>query len=119
MSHPHSVLAASRRTIASKEPCKHCGRTNHSSDTYFAKHLEKLTEFRARRAARGRGTPSTPRGSVSIAATSSASAPPLSWVLDSGVFFHVTFDPSHLVACKPVTDGALMYPTFLLYHSCL
>ena len=58
--HPHSVLAASQRTSAFKEPYKHCGRTNHSSDTCFAKHPEKLAEFRARRAARGRGTSSTP-----------------------------------------------------------
>jgi hypothetical protein len=78
--HPHSVLAASRRTSAFKEPYKHCGRTNHSSDTYFAKHLEKLAEFCARHAARGRGTSSTPRGlgpigSVFVAASSTVSAP--------------------------------------------
>jgi hypothetical protein len=73
-----------------------------------------LAEFRARRATRGRGTSSTPRGSggsgsvgsVSVAATSSAIAPSSSWVLDSGASFHVTSDSSCLVACKPVTDGA-------------
>ncbi|CAD6339258.1 unnamed protein product [Miscanthus lutarioriparius] len=72
--HPHSVLAASQRTSAFKEPYKHCGRTNHSSDTCFAKHPEKLAEFHARRAARGRGTSSTPRGSGSIGTVSVAAS---------------------------------------------
>ncbi|XP_021320482.1 uncharacterized protein LOC110436960 [Sorghum bicolor] len=106
---PHSVLAAShQRTTALKEPCKHCGRTNHSLDNCFAKHPEKLADFRARHAARGRGTSSTPRGSasgtVSVAASSTVGTPS-SWVLDSGASFHVTSDQSQLVACKPVTDG--------------
>ena len=61
---------------------------------------------RAARAARGRGVGSTPRGSVSIAATSPISAPQSSWVLDSGASFHVTSDQSQLVASKPVVDGA-------------
>jgi len=77
---------------------------------FIAKHPEKLAEFRARRAARGRGTSSIPRGSgsvgtVSVAASSTVSAPS-SWVLDCGASFHVTSDQSQLVACKPVTDGA-------------
>ena len=60
----------------------------------------------AARAARGRGVGSTPRGSVSIAATSPISAPQSSWVLDSGASFHVTSDQFQLVASKPVADGA-------------
>ena len=71
-------------------------------------HPEKLAEFRACRAARttrGRGTVSTPRGSVSVAAAAGGSASS-SWVLDSGASFHVTSDQSQLVACKPVADGA-------------
>jgi hypothetical protein len=112
VSQPHSVLVTShRRTSSFKEPCQHCGRTNHSSDTHFAKHPEKLAEFHAHRATRGRGTSSTPRGSgsvgsVYVAATSSAIAPSSSWVLDSGASFHVASDSSRLVACKLVTDGA-------------
>jgi hypothetical protein len=73
MSMSHTVLAASQRYNAppkgaSSEPCKHCGKKNHSSENCFSQHLEKLADFRARRAARatrGRGTGSTPRGSVS------------------------------------------------------
>ena len=61
---------------------------------------------RAARTARGRGVGSTPRGSVSIAATSPISAPQSSWVLDSGASFHVTSDQSQFVARKPVADGA-------------
>ncbi|CAD6234840.1 unnamed protein product [Miscanthus lutarioriparius] len=110
----HGVLAASRRTSApnstSAEPCKHCGRTGHLSENCFSHHPEKLAEYRARRAAhggrgRGRGTGSTPRGSVSVATSSTVSAPS-AWVLDSGASFHVTSDQSQLVACKPVPDGA-------------
>jgi len=107
---PHSVLAASQRSGAPKgtssEPCKHCGRTGHPPENCFVQHPQKLAEFRARRAARGRGTGSTSRGSVSIAAASPVSASSTSWVLDSGASFHVTSDQSHLVACKSVTDGA-------------
>jgi len=115
VSQPHSVLATShRKTSTTREPCQHCGKNTHSSDACFAKYPEKLAEFRARRAARGRGTSSTPRGSggsgsvgsVSVAATSSTTAPSSSWVLDSGASFHVTSDSSSLVSCKPVTDGA-------------
>jgi hypothetical protein len=139
------VLAAPhQRTSAFKEPYKHCGRTNHSSDTCFAKHPEKLVEFHARRAARGRGTSSTPRGSaggtVSVAASSTISATS-SWVLDSGASFHVTSNQFQLVACKPVIEVLLfrqlmvllaislimvyfaiiifLYPMFLLCLSCL
>jgi hypothetical protein len=139
------VLAAPhQRTSAFKEPYKHCGRINHSLDTCFAKHPKKLVEFRARRAARGRGTSSTPRGSaggtISVAASSIVSAPS-SWVLDSGASFHVKSDQSQLVACKLVTDGAsiqtadgtschithqgllcnnhFLYPMFHLCLSCL
>jgi hypothetical protein len=108
----HGVLAASQRTSApnstSAEPCRHCGRTGHLSDNCFSHHLEKLAEYRARRAAhggRGRGTGSTSRGSVSVVASSTISAPS-TWVLDSGASFHVTSDESQLVACKPVPDGA-------------
>ena len=106
----HGVLAASRRTSApnstSAEPCKHCGRTGHLSENCFSHHPEKLAEYRARRAAHGgRGTGSTPRGSVSVATSSTVSAPS-AWVLDSGASFHVTSDQSQLVACKPVPDGA-------------
>ena len=107
---PHSVLAAShQRTNASKEPCKHCGKTNHSLDNCFAKHPKKLAEFRARHAAHGRGTSSTPKGlasgTVCVASSSTVSAPS-SWVLDSGASFYVTSDQSQLVACKSVTNGA-------------
>jgi hypothetical protein len=104
----HGVLAASQRTSAalrssapnstSAEPCRHCGRTGHLSDNCFSHHPEKLAEYRARRAAhggrgRGRGTGSTSRGSVSVATSSTISAPS-TWVLDSGASFHVTSDQS-------------------------
>ncbi|XP_074560573.1 uncharacterized protein LOC141828529 [Curcuma longa] len=113
----HSVLAASQRISVPKsfssEPCKHCGKTGHLPENCFSIHPEKLVDYRARRAARGtargargRGTGSTPGGSVSIAAASPVTAPSSSWVLDSGASFHVTSDQSQLVACKPVTDGA-------------
>ncbi|KAJ1275776.1 hypothetical protein BS78_05G162300, partial [Paspalum vaginatum] len=76
---PHSVLAASHRTgthkPSSSEPCKHCGKTNHTLENCFSHHLEKLADFRARRAAhaaRERGTAYTPRGSVSVAVVSQA-----------------------------------------------
>ncbi|XP_066348310.1 uncharacterized protein [Miscanthus floridulus] len=107
---PHSVVAASQRTGVPKgtslEPCKYCGRTGHPLENCFVQHPQKLTEYRAHRAARGRGTGSTSRGAVSIAAASPVSASSTSWVLDSGACFHVTSDQSHLVACKSVTDGA-------------
>ena len=62
---------------------------------------------RAARAARGCGVGSTPRGSVSIAATSPISAPRSSWVLDSGASFHVTSDQSQLVARKQMVHPAI------------
>jgi hypothetical protein len=65
-----------------------------------------LTDFRARRAARGRGTGPPPRGSVVVAATSSACTSESAWVLDSGASFHVTSDQSKLASTTPVTDGA-------------
>ncbi|PUZ66410.1 hypothetical protein GQ55_3G306000 [Panicum hallii var. hallii] len=101
----HSVLAASQKN-SSSEPCEHCKKTTHRSANCFARYPEKLADFHARRAARGRGTTSTPRGFVSVAASSPVSAPSSSWVLDSGASFHVTSDQSQLVAHKPVTDGA-------------
>jgi len=106
----HSVLAAKKFSTpksVSLEPCPHCGKTGHTPENCFLHHPEKLAEFRARRAARttrGRGTVSTPRGSVSVAAAAGSSSS--SWVLDSGASFHVTSDQSQLVACKPVADGA-------------
>ena len=107
----HSVLAASQKFStpngASQEPCPHCGKTGHTLNNCFLHHPEKLAEFRARRAARttrGRGTVSTPRGSVSVAAAAGSSSS--SWVLDSGASFHVTSDQSQRVASKPVADGA-------------
>ncbi|XP_066337356.1 uncharacterized protein [Miscanthus floridulus] len=85
---PHIVLAASQRFGAPKgtssEPYKHCGRTGHPPENCFVQHPQKLAEFRARRATRGRGTGSTSRGSVFIAAASPVSASSTSWVLDSG-----------------------------------
>uniref|UniRef100_A0A0E0AZZ9 CCHC-type domain-containing protein n=1 Tax=Oryza glumipatula TaxID=40148 RepID=A0A0E0AZZ9_9ORYZ len=54
----HGVLTASRRFGASRGtssmPCKHCGKTGHSAENCFAQHPEKLAEYRARRASRGR-----------------------------------------------------------------
>jgi hypothetical protein len=67
---PHSVLAASQWITVprgtSSEPCKHCGKTTHLSANCFSAYPEKLAEYRARRASRGRGPSSTARdGSVS------------------------------------------------------
>jgi hypothetical protein len=64
-----------------------------------------LADFHARRAARGRGTGSTPRGSVAVATLPSV-ASSSSWVLDSGTSFHVTSDQSKLASSKPIPDGA-------------
>ncbi|RLN28182.1 uncharacterized protein C2845_PM05G23140 [Panicum miliaceum] len=103
----HSVLAASQRynmpKATSFEPCKHCSKKNHASENCFSHYPEKLAEHRA---ARGRGTTSTTRGSVSVAAASPIGAAQSSWVLDSGASFHVTSDRSQLVTCKPVNDDA-------------
>uniref|UniRef100_K4AKE2 CCHC-type domain-containing protein n=1 Tax=Setaria italica TaxID=4555 RepID=K4AKE2_SETIT len=68
-----SVASMSVSHSTSSEPCKHCGKTSHTAENCFSEHPEKLAEFRARRAARaarGRGTTLTPRGSMSVAATS-------------------------------------------------
>jgi len=121
-----SVLAAPQRygthKASSSEPCKHCGKTKHTSDNCFSQHPKKLADFRARRAARAarnngtgsqsrgsgsNGTGSQPRGSVSVAAVSPATSSP-SWVLDSGASFHVTSDQSQLASCKPAMDGAFV-----------
>jgi hypothetical protein len=102
----HSVLAAAQRSRnTSFQPCEHCKKTTHRSENCFAKFPEKLADFRVRRATRGRNTGPSPRGSVAIAATSSAGALSSSWVLDSGASFHVTSDQSRLASTTPVTEG--------------
>jgi hypothetical protein len=65
-----------------------------------------LTDFRARRDARGRGPRPSNRGSVAVAATLSACTSESARVLDSGASFHVTSDQSKLASTTPVTDGA-------------
>jgi hypothetical protein len=110
MSVPHNVLAASQKYSTlpkgtSSEPCKHCGKTNHSSENCFSQHPEKLADFRARRAARavrGRG--------ISVVAASPITAPQSSWVLDSGASFHVTSDRTQLIGSKAVSDGTSVIP---------
>jgi len=102
----HSVLAATQRSRnTSFPPCEHCQKTTHRSENCFAKFPEKLADFRVRRATRGRGTGPSSRGSVAVAATSSAGALSSSWVLDSGASFHVTSDKSRLTSTTPVTEG--------------
>ncbi|XP_020398027.1 serine-rich adhesin for platelets isoform X3 [Zea mays] len=103
---PHSVLAAAQKPKNIFKPCDHCGKTNHRSELCFVKFPDKLTDFRARRAARGRGPGPSNRGSVAVAATSSACTSESAWVLDSGASFHVTSDQSKLASTTPVTDGA-------------
>eukprot|EP00267_Zea_mays_P057345 XP_023157381.1 uncharacterized protein LOC111590826 [Zea mays] len=103
---PHSVLVAAQKPKNIFKPCDHCGKTNHRSELCFVKFPEKLTDFRARRAARGRGPGPSTRGSVAVAATSSACTSESAWVLDSGASFHVTSDQSKLASTTPVTDGA-------------
>ncbi|NP_001146802.1 uncharacterized protein LOC100280407 [Zea mays] len=99
----HSVLAAAQRSRnTSFQPCEHCKKTTHRSENCFAKLPEKLADFRVRRATRGRGTGPSPRGSVAVAATSSAGALSSFWVLDSGASFH---DQSRLASTTPVTEG--------------
>ena len=92
---PQSVLAAAHRSRTSDTSplCKHCKKNTHRSEHCFAKYPEKLAEFRARRAARGRGPPA-PRGSMSVVATSPVHTPQSSWVLDSGASFHMSSDLS-------------------------
>jgi hypothetical protein len=95
---PHSVLAAVQKPRhPSFQPCEHCKQTTHCSKNCFAKFPEKLADFRARRAARGRGTEHLPRGSVVVAATSSTGVSSSSWVLDSGASFHVISYNWHLL----------------------
>jgi hypothetical protein len=102
----HSVLATSQKSRnTSFQPCEHCKKTTHRSENCFAKFPEKLADFCVRRATRGRGIGASPRGSVGVAATSSAGALSSSWVLDSGVSFHVTSDQSQLASTTPVTEG--------------
>jgi len=103
----HSVLAAAQKPrSSSSQPCVHCNKTTHRSENCFAKFPEKLADFRARRATRGRGAGPSPRGSVAVAATSSAGTSSSSWVLDSGASFHVTSDQSQLASTTPITEGA-------------
>ena len=104
---PQSVLVAAHRSRESdtSTPCEHCKKTTHRSEYCFAKYPEKLAEFRARRATRGRGTSATPRGYVSDAAASPIHASQSSWVLDSGASFHVTSDHSQFVNCQAVHNG--------------
>jgi hypothetical protein len=71
-SNTHSVLAAAQKPKSVFKPCDHCDKTNHRSELCFVKFPEKLTDFRARRAARGRGPGPCTRGSVAVATTSSA-----------------------------------------------
>jgi hypothetical protein len=52
----HSVLAAAQKPRStSSQPCEHCKKITHRSENCFAKFLEKLVDFRARCATRGRG----------------------------------------------------------------
>jgi hypothetical protein len=100
-----SVLAAAQKSRNTCfQPCEHCKMATHRSENCFAKFPEKLADFRVRRATRGRGTGPSPRGSVAVAATSSAGALSSSWVLDSGASF-VTSDQSRLASTTPVTEG--------------
>jgi hypothetical protein len=108
-SNTHNVLAAAQKPKSVFKPCDHYGKTNHRSELCFVKFPEKLTDFRARRAARGPG-PST-RGSVAVAATLSACTSELVRILDSGASFHVTSDQSKLASTTPVTDGASVQTT--------
>jgi hypothetical protein len=113
----HNVLAAaqkSRNTLF--QSCEHCKTTTHRSENYFAKFPEKLADFRVRRATRGRGTGPSPRGSVAVAATSSAGDSSSSWVLDSGASFHVTSDQSRLASTTPVTEGTYVQTADGTYH---
>jgi hypothetical protein len=79
--------------------------TTHRSENCFAKFPEKLADFRVCRAIRGCDTGPSPRDSVVVAATSFVGALSSSWVLDSGVSFHVTSDQSRLASTTPVTEG--------------
>jgi hypothetical protein len=88
----------------SSQRCEHCKKTTHHSENCFAKFLEKLADFRARRVTRGRCTGPSPRGSF-VVATSSVGALPSSWVLNSGASFHVASDQSWQASTTYVTEG--------------
>jgi hypothetical protein len=101
----HSVLAAPQKSRSTSfQPCEHCKKTTHRSKNCFAKFPEKLADFRVRRATCGRGIGRSLRGSVVVAATSSAGALSSSWVLHSRTSFHVTSDQSRLASTTPVTE---------------
>jgi hypothetical protein len=106
----HSVLAAAQKSYVARSyssvPCEHCKTNTHRFENCFVKFPEKLADFRTRRATRGRGTGSAPKGSVAIASTSPATTSPSSWALDSGASFHVTSDQSQSVSSTPVTENA-------------
>jgi hypothetical protein len=71
----HCVLVAAQKPRStSSQPCEHCKKITHRSENRFAKFPEKLADFRARCATRGRGTGPSPRGSVVVAAASSVGA---------------------------------------------
>jgi hypothetical protein len=54
---PHSVLVVVQKLRhPSFQPYENCKQITHRSENCFAKFPEKLADFRARRAARGRGT---------------------------------------------------------------
>jgi hypothetical protein len=112
----HSVLAAAQKSRSTSfQPCEHCKNTTHRSENCFTKFPEKLADFRVRRATRGRGTGPSPRGSVAVAATSSAGALSSSWVLDFGASFHVTSDQSQLASATPVT-GVLQFRLLMVHY---
>jgi hypothetical protein len=74
MTTPHNVLVAYHGNRSSNgrssDACVHCKKTNHRSDNYFIKCLEKLAASCACRAARG---PSLPSGALAVAVISPAS----------------------------------------------
>jgi hypothetical protein len=114
----HSVLPTAQKSRSTSfQPCEHCKKTTHRLENCFTKYPEKLANFRARRATRGRGTGPSPRGSVVVAATSSASDLSSTWVLDSGASFHVTSDQSRLASTAPVNKGtSVQTADGTLYH---
>ena len=68
LSSPHSILAASQKTNtvkgSSSEHCEHCKKTSHCSKNCFARYPEKLADYRALCAARGRAAGSPSEGPV-------------------------------------------------------
>jgi hypothetical protein len=111
----HNALAAQRSRNTSFQPCEHYKKTTHRSENCFAKFPKKLADFRVRRATRGRGAGPSPRGSVAIAATSSAGALSSSWVLDSGASFHVTSDQSRLASTTP-SPRVLLFRLLMVHY---